>query len=288
MMSGTLRTITVISVVLTLASCSLFKRGGDGGYYSDDGPPRREKVDIASIPDAVPRNEPMSRTGNNTYTALGKRYRPMKQARGFFQRGQASWYGKKFHGRRTSSGETYDMYAMTAAHPTLPLPTYVRVTNLNNNRSVVVKVNDRGPFLHGRIIDLSYAAAAKLDIVRTGTGDVEVEAIVPGKQQVSQASQSSQATGAEINIPVAPSNANVYVQVAAFGNQGNALHFKNTLSKQVQHPVHVKPAIVAGNKMHRVWVGPFDSTLDADRFVPELARFASGYPTVVIDNGASF
>jgi len=276
MISHTMRSIVVISVATMLASCSLFKR--DGGYYSDDGPPRREKVDIASIPDAVPRNEKMSRTGNNTYTALGKRYRPMKQARGFYQRGQASWYGKKFHGRRTSSGEVYDMYAMTAAHPTLPLPTYLRVTNLDNSRSVVVKVNDRGPFLHGRIIDLSYVAAAKLDIVRTGTGNVEIESVFPGEQ----------ASTAEINIPVAANNGNVYVQVAAFGNQGNAMHFKNTLTRQVQHPVHVKPAIVAGNEMHRVWVGPFASTLDADRVVPDLARFASGYPTVVIDNGTSF
>ena len=272
----TMRLVVVISIVTMLASCSWFKR--DGGYYSDDGPPRREKVDIASIPDAVPRNEPMSRTGNNTYTALGKRYRPMKQARGFFQRGQASWYGKKFHGRRTSSGETYDMYGMTAAHPTLPLPTYVRVTNLDNNRTVVVKVNDRGPFLHSRIIDLSYAAAVKLDIVRTGTGNVEVESVFPGEQV---------STG-NMNTPVAANNGNVYVQVAAFGNQGNATHFKNTLSRRVQHRVHVKPTIVAGNKMHRVWVGPFASTLDANRVVPDLARFASGYPTVVIDSGVSF
>ncbi len=278
MTSGTIRIIAISGLILLLASCSLFKR--DGGYYSDDGPPKHGKVDIASIPDAVPRHEARSRTGNNTYTALGKRYRPMAQARGFTQRGQASWYGKKFHGRRTSSGEVYDMFGMTAAHPTLPLPSYVRVTNLDNNRSVVVKVNDRGPFLHGRIIDLSYAAAVKLDIVRTGTGDVEVEAVFPAEQQ-------TVATAAN-EIPVAKNTGNIFVQVAAFGSQGNALHFRETLLKHVQHPVQVTPVMVAGNQMHRVWVGPFNSALDANRVVPELARFSSGYPVVVIDNGTSF
>ncbi len=154
--------------------------GGGGGYYQDDGPPRGGGPDPDSVADAVPRDEPLARTGNRPYTALGKRYTPMASARGYRKVGYASWYGRKYHGNRTSSGEVYDMFAMTAAHPVLPLPTYVTVRNLANDRQVVVKVNDRGPFLNNRIIDLSYMAARKLDIVRTGTGKVEVRAVFAG------------------------------------------------------------------------------------------------------------
>ncbi len=171
--------ITVACIGLALAACGGNKRNkSGGGYYGGDSPPTRT-MDYDKIPDAVPRREPRSRYGNNPYKALGKRYRPMKSAKGFRQKGIASWYGKKFHGRRTSSGETYDMFKMTAAHPTLPLPTYVSVTNLDTKKKIIVKVNDRGPFLHGRIIDLSYAAAQKLGIARKGTGRVLINAIVP-------------------------------------------------------------------------------------------------------------
>ena len=155
-----------------------------GGYYQDDGPPKRGGVvDVSAIPDAVPQQEPLSRTGNKPYTVMGKRYYPLKSADGYRAAGEASWYGKKFHGRPTSSGEPYDIYKMTAAHTTLPLPTYVRVTNQANGRAVVVKVNDRGPFLHGRIIDLSYVAAKKLDMLGQGTANVVVEAINPSRTQ---------------------------------------------------------------------------------------------------------
>ncbi len=167
--------------LLLVAGCS-GKRSG--GYYQDDGPPRGDSsdrnIDWQSIPDAIPRIEPYSKTGNRSYTALGKQYYPISSAKGFTERGQASWYGKKFHGNKTSSGEPYDMYAMTAAHKTLPLPSYVRVTNVDNNRVVVVRVNDRGPFLHGRIIDVSYAAAKKLGMVATGTANVFIEVVEPG------------------------------------------------------------------------------------------------------------
>ena len=164
-------------VVYVLIAVLLLGCGKRGGYFADDGPPRMSPERAAQVPDAIPRDEPLSATGNDPYRVYGIMYRPLKRADGHFERGQASWYGKMFHGRRTSSGEIYDMYAMTAAHKTLPLPTYVRVTNKANNKSVVVKVNDRGPFLHGRIIDLSYAAAAKLDMVKNGTADVEVRVV---------------------------------------------------------------------------------------------------------------
>ena len=183
-MTGCLKTWTaVVFIGLAVAACGGHKRpASSGGYYGGDGPPVRT-ANLDKIADAVPRREPRSRYGNNPYKVSiegrNQYYTPMKSARGFKQRGVASWYGRKFHGRRTSSGEIYDMFKMTAAHPTLPLPTYVRVTNLDTGKRVTVKVNDRGPFLHGRIIDLSYAAAHKLGIARKGTGRVRIEAITP-------------------------------------------------------------------------------------------------------------
>ena len=151
-----------------------------GGYYQDDGPHHRPAVDVSTIPDAVPRAEARSPGGNKPYRVFNKMYYPLKESDNYRARGIASWYGKKFHGRKTSNGETYDMYAMTAAHKTLPLPSYVRVRNLNNGHTVTVRVNDRGPFLENRLIDLSYAAAARLGIVGGGTGLVEVVSLTPG------------------------------------------------------------------------------------------------------------
>ncbi|AFL75674.1 septal ring lytic transglycosylase RlpA family protein [Thiocystis violascens] len=145
----------------------------------DDIPPH-----IARIPDAVPRVEPLSKSGNpESYVVFGKRYRTQRSSRGYVERGLASWYGKPFHGRKTSSGETYDMHAMSAAHKTLPLPTYARVTNVENGRSIVIRINDRGPFHGPRLIDLSHTAAVKLGVVKTGTAMVEVRAIDPKRPQ---------------------------------------------------------------------------------------------------------
>ena len=150
-----------------------------GGYYKDDGPGARVP-DLASIPDALQRHEPLHRWANRPYEALGKRYVPLTRVGPFQQRGVATWYGKRFHGKSTSSGETYDMYRMSAAHPILPIPSYARVTNLANGRTVIVRVNDRGPFHASRIIDLSYAAAYKLGYVAAGSARVLVEQVVPG------------------------------------------------------------------------------------------------------------
>lgn len=148
-----------------------------GGYYKDDGPGRNIPADVANIPDAVPRIEPHNRANFRPYTVMGQRFVPVGADTPLRQRGVASWYGRKFHGKKTANGETYDMYAMTAAHPTLPLPSYARVTHEQSGRSVIVRVNDRGPFLRGRVIDLSYAAAAKLGILGKGSDVVVVEAI---------------------------------------------------------------------------------------------------------------
>jgi rare lipoprotein A len=147
-----------------------------GGYLAGDGP-GGETVNLDSIPDAVPKAEPLHRYANRPYSALGKTYTPLTETGKYKERGIASWYGKKFHGQRTSIGEVYDMYGMTAAHPTLPIPSYARVTNVATGKSVVVRVNDRGPFLHQRIMDLSYVAAAKLGYIGSGSAEVEVESI---------------------------------------------------------------------------------------------------------------
>ena len=163
--------------IAVLGGCSTNK----GGYYKDDGPPARAPANLDRVADAVPRAEPLHKSANRPYEALGKKYTPMTSVQPFRQRGLASWYGKRYHGQKTSSGETYDMYAMSAAHPTLPIPSYARVTNVANGKSVVVRINDRGPFRDGRVIDVSYVAAHKLGFVQAGQAQVEVEALVPGR-----------------------------------------------------------------------------------------------------------
>lgn len=160
------------------------KKGG--GYYLDDGPGDDPPPDLQAIPDAVPRHEPLRPANMRPYAALGKWYTPKTSHESYRERGMASWYGRRYHGQRTATGEIYDMYGMTAAHTTLPLPSYVRVTNISNGKSVVLRVNDRGPFLSDRLIDLSYTAAYKLDVLDTGSALVEVESILPGAFPVTQ------------------------------------------------------------------------------------------------------
>lgn len=152
---------------------------GRGGYYLDDGPGDVTPDGLQDVPDAEPRIEPYSRTGNKPYVVFGKKYVPITDAKPFTQRGYGSWYGKKFHGQRTSSGEPYDMYQMTAAHPTLPIPSYARVTNLSNGKQVIVRVNDRGPFHSSRIIDLSYTAALRLGYIGKGSAELQVDRLLP-------------------------------------------------------------------------------------------------------------
>src|SRR5690606_19414737 len=167
--------------LLVLAGCS--GPGGSstsskgGGYYKDDGPGSNIPDDIAAIPNATPRLEKHAKANFRPYVVFGKRYVPVSDEKPFRQQGTASWYGRKFHGNKTANGETYDMYAMSAAHPTLPLPSYARVTRASTGKSVIVRINDRGPFHSSRIIDLSYVAAAKLGLIGPGSGQVIVEAI---------------------------------------------------------------------------------------------------------------
>jgi rare lipoprotein A len=153
-----------------------------GGYYLDDGPGANPPPDLDSIPDPTPRVEPLNRATMRPYVVMGKQYTPMTSLEPYRARGMATWYGRRYHGKQTASGEIYDMYRVTAAHPVLPIPSYARVTNLRNGRSIVVRINDRGPFLDNREIDLSYTAAYKLGVVASGSGMVEVESVIPGAE----------------------------------------------------------------------------------------------------------
>jgi rare lipoprotein A len=223
-----------------------------------------------SVPDAVPRAEPRSRNGNPPfYDVFGIRYFVLSSSVGYRERGVASWYGPGFHKVRTSTGEAYDMYGMTAAHKTLPLPAYVQVTNLQNGRSVVVRVNDRGPFVGNRIIDLSYTAAAKLDMLRNGTAMVEVRTVdaptVPPPAQ----------TAAPASVPPAPVTAAtpaLFVQAGAFSDPANADRLVQKLRGGGYGTVFVRDDQIAGRRMYRVRIGPIPDVADFDRVVAALER----------------
>lgn len=215
-------------------------------------------IDVASIPDAVPKAEPRSAQGNpRFYTALGKRYFVKESAAGHVERGVASWYGPGFHGKSTSNGERFDMYAMTAAHPTLPLPSYVQVTNLSNGRTVTVRVNDRGPFKDGRVIDLSYTAAAKLDIIRDGTAFVEVRAVNAGDAPKAAAAQPTDA---------------LYVQAGAFATEANAAKLVSDLRAQGVSKASVRADRVGDRTLYRVRVGPVPNVPEFDRALARLKK----------------
>ncbi|NYT65469.1 septal ring lytic transglycosylase RlpA family protein [Alcaligenaceae bacterium] len=170
-------TALCFSILMGCSSSGRSTRSAGGGYYKDDGPGSNIPANIAAIPNAVPRLESHRPANARPYVVFGKRYTPISEEATFRQQGTASWYGRKFHGNKTANGETYDMYAMTAAHPTLPLPSYARITHAGTKKFVIVRINDRGPFHSSRIIDLSYVAAAKLDLIGPGSGQVIVEAI---------------------------------------------------------------------------------------------------------------
>ncbi|MBU6377326.1 MAG: septal ring lytic transglycosylase RlpA family protein [Gammaproteobacteria bacterium] len=246
---------------------------------------------LAAIPDAVPRKEPLSRYGNpETYEVFGRTYRVKRSARGHVERGTASWYGPGFHAERTSSGEPYDMYAMTAAHKTLPIPAYVRVTNLDNGRSVVVRVNDRGPFVGERIIDLSYTAAWKLDMLRQGTAPVEIRVLEPGEDPpaVSTSALPSAPTPAPTPASTAASTAassrasppatgpigigvsSRYLQAGSFASRANAETVIGNLAGAGIRNVVIREARVGERQVFRVQVGPLDGAIEADDMVERL------------------
>lgn len=283
---------------------AVLKRGG--GFYKDDGPADDIPDGLDDIPDAEPKWEPLHKPATRPYVVLGKEYVPNTAVRPYKARGIASWYGKKFHGQKTSIGEPYDMFAMTAAHPTLALPSYVRVTQVQTGKSVIVRITDRGPFHADRIIDLSYTAAYKLGLINGGSGQVEVEAIVPGEaagtsyaQVTPPAPRPADGGRDEIELiaqraapedrPVqtvalrgdVPPAKGIYLQLGAFTNADNAESLKSHLSRELDwltEGMRIYPA----SGIHRLHLGPYASRGDADR-VAEKIRAALGYkPTVVV------
>lgn len=266
-----------------------------GGYYLDDGPADNAPKDIDGIPDAIPRIEKPLARANKPYTALGARYTPMTSYIPFKQAGTASWYGKRYHGQKTSSGEVYDMFAMTAAHTTLPLPSYVRVTNPANGRSVIVRVNDRGPFHSDRIIDLSYAAAYKLRLTNTGSGYVEIEAVdaaifkpsntkLTTNQNTSQPvasnmteNKSAVSTPAVTTTTAATANNNLvttqyYVQVGAFKSDDNAQKLENRIESLDLATNKGIASALYKDGLYRVKVGPYASRQDADNAAANIRK----------------
>ena len=244
-----------------------------------------------SVPDMVPRVEPRSRSGNPPfYDVLGKRYFVLSSSVGYLERGVASWYGPGFHKVRTSTGETYDMYAMTAAHKTLPLPAYVRVTNLQNGRSVVVRVNDRGPFVGNRIIDLSYTAAAKLDMLRNGTAMVEVRTLEAVQRApsaspaplatplnaapITAAVEASPPEAADVSggVSTVPVPGALFIQAGAFSDPKNADRLLEKLRGGGYGKVFVRDNEIAGRRMYRVRIGPVQGVAEFDRIVAALER----------------
>lgn len=270
--SSALRAVTSVTLAVGLALLAGCGGRGPSLPVERDGP--GSAVDFNSIPDAVPRAEPLSRGGNmKSYVVFGKRYHTLPSSAGFVERGVASWYGSKFHGRKTSNGEVFDMYAMTAAHKHLPLPTFVEVVNLENGRRVVVRVNDRGPFHDNRVIDLSYAAAGRLGMLAKGTALVEVRTIEPGRPQ--PATRLAAGPGAQ-PVEAAP---RIYLQAGAFSSGDNAERLRERLERELARAVRVIPA----GAMHRVQVGPLASVEIADQVSAQMYRAGIQSPLVVID-----
>ena len=242
----------------------------DAEDSAPDGPP----PDLSTLAEPVPRNEPRSLYGNKSpYTVLGHTYRVLPSARGYDERGIASFYGNKFNGYKTSSLENYDMYAFSAASKTLPLPSYARVTNLENGKSVIVRVNDRGPFHQDRVIDLSYVAAVKIGIWPKGTGLVEVRGIVPGEPSE------------ELPPPpaVTTEHPGIYLQVGAFSDADNAEQVARRLRQADFAPVQVTQAVVNGRSVSRVRVGPLPSVDQADRVSARIEDMGLPRPQVAVD-----
>ena len=252
MSRGALQTTVFAVIPWLLTSCGV----RDGAPVDYDKP-------WHSIDNAVPKKEPKSRYGNPaSYEQFGKRYHVLESSKGFVQEGIASWYGTKFHGERTSSGETYDMYAMTAAHKTLPLPTYVEVVNQDNGRRAIVKVNDRGPFHPGRIIDLSYAAAIKLGVDKAGTAKVRIRAIDPATHDAEEPAAAQQGVD----------DGKVYVQVAAFSSEQRALDMLQSLREANFRSARIHVERKQEKLLYRVRIGPLPSTDVAEELLSQLQK----------------
>lgn len=254
-----------------------------GGYYLDDGPGDNPPANLDEIPDAVPRYEPLQTRFNRPYSALGMNFTPMTEYKPYRASGLASWYGKRYHGRKTSTGEVYDMYGMSAAHATLPIPSYARVTNPANGKAVVVRINDRGPFHKDRLIDLSYAAAHRLDIVGHGSGMVEVEAIDTRspEQATTQSLPATKPAEASTSQP-SPVVSGAFVQAGAFRSRENA----EQLTERLRQNGLVGDVTVENwynNGIYRVRLGPYTNRDEAERAATSI-RKTLGISTLVTTN----
>jgi rare lipoprotein A len=287
-----------------------------GGYYLDDGPGENPPADIDRIPDAVPRIERLNRGTSRPYTVMGRTYSPMTSLQPYQARGVASWYGRRYNGKKTASGEIYDMYGMSAAHTILPIPSYARVTNPANGKSVIVRINDRGPFVEARLIDLSYTAAHKLGILNGGSAMVEVESIIPGADAAPVAAapapvQSPPATGparedlaaaqhepepaatpvpdarpqpaALAEAPTVPTTrdaSGIYLQLGAFGSRENAENYLARLKTQIDWPtqaLHVYPK----DGLFRVHAGPYASRAEARQAADRISQALGLKPMIL-------
>jgi rare lipoprotein A len=250
-----------------------------GSRYRDGKDSVPPPIDVSRIPEPVPKIEPRSLYGNKSpYTVLGQTYRVLPTARGYDERGIASFYGAKFHGYKTSSLEDYDMYAFSAAHKTLPLPSYARVTNLANGKSVIVRINDRGPFHENRLIDLSYAAAVKIGVWPKGTGLVEVRAIDPAHPDDTPAELT-----APVAVPQGSARPAIWLQVGAFADQANAERVAQQLRSAHLAPVQVIDAQINGRSVRRVRVGPLEDVERADQVTARIEQLGLPRPQVAVD-----
>ena len=255
---------------------------GRGGYYLDDGPGEHPPANLGDVPDAVVTAEPLAKNANRPYVVFGKTYTPIAADAPFAQRGVATWYGRKFHGKRTSSGEPYDMYKMTAAHPTLPIPSYARVTSVASGQSVIVRINDRGPFHSSRIVDVSYTAALKLGLLAKGSHEVELERLVPGVAARSANAMRTAPVDLPELAPFAPPRTSVadgfYLQLGAYSRADKAGEVRaRVLASGAVDLIEV----VQSGAVHRLYGGPFDSRDEAQRAGRALPPALAIKPIVV-------
>ena len=276
--------LAVIMVVITACSTVSAPTNPNASRYSiqkDRAPVGT--LDIATIPEVIPEQITRTMAGNlSPYTVLGKTYHVMPTEVGYSERGVASWYGEKFHGHKTSNGEIFDMYKVSAAHKSLPIPSFLRVTNLNNNRSIIVRVNDRGPFHGDRIIDLSYAAALKLGYAEFGTARVQMEAIVVSTiEQDLTGAQKSPRKGEELRLSA---RGDKYLQVGAFSELDKAQKVSKRLRRMTNRPVFIHEVYSQTNGiLHRVRIGPLNDEIEIRRLTQSLVAADLGSPYTVTD-----
>lgn len=281
------KTISLLLTLTALAACSSTStppvKNENSGRYSinQDRAPTRN-VDISSVPTVIPVPITRTRAGNGSpYTVLGKSYTVMATEAGYSERGVASWYGEKFHGHKTSNGEVFDMYLASAAHKSLPIPSFLKVTNLDNNRSIIVRVNDRGPFHGDRLVDLSYAAATKLGYADKGTARVQLDAVIARGDRGNVGSAEAQSNTLQIGNN---SSARKYLQVGAFSQRRSAEAISQELRNLTDRPVFIRSVDTLNNGvMHRVRIGPMTDTNEMGRLSQRVTAANLGSPYTVTE-----